>query len=80
MSIESGEAIVDPRGLPPLVTVPEAAPHLRESEWSIYTHIREGTFPLEVVRLGGRKIFVRRRDLLKLLGVEQVSASGDPQQ
>lgn len=61
--------------LPPLVTVAEAAPHLRQSPWSCYQQIKQNRFALPVVRLG-RKVFIRRSDLFDLLGVAAERETG----
>ena len=61
--------------LPALLSIPEACDSelLPFSRAVAYAAIRSGTFPLEVIKVGRRRLYVRKTDLLKLLGM----AGGD---
>ncbi len=52
----------------PTMEVPEAAAAIGVSAWAAYRSIREGTFPLPVIRVG-RRIVVPRAPLERLLGI-----------
>ena len=61
---------------PDLLTVPEVAAFLRTTPAVIYNKVADGSLP-GVVRVG-RRVLVRRRDLLASLGVDAtVTPSAD---
>jgi hypothetical protein len=57
--------------LPTLLTIPQACDSglLPFSRAVAYAAIRSGEFPLEVIRVGRKRLYVRKRDLLVLVGL-----------
>jgi len=58
---------IDRDSIPLALTVKVAAGALGLTEGGLYDQIRQGTCPLEALRLGERLIRIRRDDLLSLL-------------
>lgn len=60
-----------------LVTIPQAAPLMRLHPATAGRMVRAGTFPLPIVKVGGRR-YVRRAQLLQYLKEhpQQVTAQG----
>jgi excisionase family DNA binding protein len=62
---------LDLRGLPPTLTVEQAAEILGCGRTLAYELIRRGEFPSRVIRLGRRRYVIPTADLLRVIGVDE---------
>jgi predicted DNA-binding transcriptional regulator AlpA len=64
--VTTADVLMDDR---PMIPLRQAAEAIGLSEWSAYETYKRGAFPVPVLRIGQRKLLVRRVDLLRFLGL-----------
>ena len=63
------------KGNPATMTAAEVAEALGVSEWSLYRSVREGTCPIEPIRVGRRMVWSSAK-VMVLLGMDPVAVDG----